>query len=52
MDAICGILGKRDATAVRAMARAMAASAQEGGLDLKPEDITIEARVHARFAAS
>lgn len=34
------------------MARAAAAAAPAGGLDLKPEDITVAARVHARFAAS
>ncbi|QWT23034.1 SIMPL domain-containing protein [Subtercola sp. PAMC28395] len=39
-------------TGAAPMVRAMAASAQEGGLDLKPEDITVESRVHARFAAS
>ncbi|WP_273652336.1 SIMPL domain-containing protein [Cellulomonas fimi] len=34
------------------MSRAAAAAGPAGGLDLKPEDITITARVHARFAAS
>ncbi|ARJ06289.1 SIMPL domain-containing protein [Cnuibacter physcomitrellae] len=34
------------------MARAAAAAKESGGLDLKPEDVTISARVHARFAAS
>jgi hypothetical protein len=35
-----------------AMSRSMKAGADAGGLDLKPEHITIEARVHARFIAS
>ncbi|RFA23352.1 SIMPL domain-containing protein [Subtercola boreus] len=35
------------------MSRALAAtSGGSGGLDLKPEDITVASRVHARFAAS
>jgi uncharacterized protein YggE len=34
------------------MMRGAAAPAGDGGLDLKPEDITVAARVHARFAAS
>lgn len=35
-----------------AMSRSMKAGADTGGLDLKPDDITIAARVHARFTAS
>jgi hypothetical protein len=34
------------------MARAGAGAGAGGALDLKPEDITVEGRVHARFAAS
>ena len=34
------------------MMRAMSTAQESGGLDLKPEDITVEARVHARFAAT
>jgi len=34
------------------MMRGAAAPAGDTGLDLKPEDITVSSRVHARFAAS
>jgi len=34
------------------LARALAAPADGGGLDLEPADLVVEARVHARFAAS
>ncbi|RFA14990.1 SIMPL domain-containing protein [Subtercola boreus] len=34
------------------MSRAAGGGASGGGLDLKPEDITVSSRVHARFAAS
>ena len=35
-----------------AMSRSMKAADADNGLDLKPEDITISARVHARFTAA
>lgn len=35
-----------------AMSRASKAAAESAGLDLKPEDITVSARVHARFTAA
>ncbi|RUR00963.1 SIMPL domain-containing protein [Labedella endophytica] len=35
-----------------AMSRSMKADAAASGLDLKPEDITISAKVHARFSAA
>ncbi|RFA09239.1 SIMPL domain-containing protein [Subtercola boreus] len=51
-----GMLGdgsKRGATHETAMMSRVAGSATNGGgLDLKPDDITVSARVHARFAAS
>ncbi|RFA13068.1 SIMPL domain-containing protein [Subtercola boreus] len=34
------------------MSRVAGGAANDGGLDLKPQDITVTARVHARFAAS
>ncbi|WP_378147978.1 SIMPL domain-containing protein [Cnuibacter sp. UC19_7] len=51
-----GMLGDesrpQSAASAAPMARAGAAAKESSGLDLKPEDITISARVHARFAAS
>lgn len=51
-----GMLGdetRSPSTAAAApMARGAAAASNNPALDLKPEDITIAARVHARFAAS
>jgi len=51
-----GMLGDesrpQSASSSAPMMRAMATAQEEGGLDLKPEDITVEARLHARFAAS
>ncbi|GCE77141.1 SIMPL domain-containing protein [Cellulomonas biazotea] len=51
-----GMLGDGSAPTTPApamqMARAGAGAGAGGALDLKPEDITVEGRVHARFAAS
>lgn len=50
-----GMLGDesrpQSVSAAAPMMRAMSKAPESGGLDLKPEDITVEARVHARFAA-
>jgi uncharacterized protein len=50
-----GMLGdesRPQSSAAAPMARAAAATQDPAGLDLKPEDITVSARVHARFAAA
>jgi uncharacterized protein YggE len=51
-----GMLGDdsrpQPASSAAPMMRAMSKAQESGGLDLKPEDITVEARVHARFAAT
>lgn len=51
-----GMLGDQSrpvpAEAGIAMTRGAAKEADGGGLELKPEDITVESTVHARFAAS
>jgi hypothetical protein len=51
-----GMLGDQSrpdiASAAPLMSRALASQPTDAPLDLKPEDITITARVHARFAAS